>query len=101
MSSTFYSLFLSLFWKGKSMKINKVLNLIQEDKVGHRRLVSSIFSMMKNKTGKTPSRERISNALYKIGDDKAFLKRIKAKSRKYGNDGYYWNAIRKRVASSL
>jgi hypothetical protein len=83
------------------MKLKDLLNEEKKEKIGHRRLVSSIMSMVKNGKGKYPSRVRVSNALKKIDKDKAFLKRIKKRAKQLQSDGYYWNAIRRRVASSL
>lgn len=80
----------------------KIKELLQEaDTVGHRRLVSSIMSIVRDSKGKYPSRKKVSSALKKIDTDRAFLMRIKKKSKQLKSDGYYWNAIRRRVASSL
>lgn len=80
----------------------KLKELLQEaDTIGHKRLVSSIMSMVKNSKGRFPSRQRVSSALKKIDADKEFLMRIKKKSKKLKSEGYYWNAIRRRVAANL
>jgi hypothetical protein len=81
------------------MKLKELLE--EKEKIGHTRLVSSIMSMVKNNKGKYISRTKVSNSLKKINKDKTFLKRIKKRAKQLQNDGYYWNAIRRRVASSL
>jgi len=80
------------------MKLKDLLNE-DEEKAGHKRLVASIINMVREKTGKAPNRFAVEVYLKHIDKDEAFMKRIKAKSKKLKSDGYYWAAIRKRAAS--
>lgn len=78
------------------MKLIDIIN--EEQTVGHVRLVASIQNMLKKK-GKKVGWKAIEKELKKIDGDEPFMRRIKAKAKKIGYDGYYWGAIRSRVAS--
>jgi hypothetical protein len=81
----------------------KLFELITEEASGHKRLVKSIINMAIKMYGKAPTKFSVEHKLKMLEKDTSFYDRIINKAKKLGGnaDGYYWQSIRKRVASSF